>query len=328
MPLNKDAYLRYRLIDQCLTNKQHKFPTKEYILSKIEEVIGRISVSSLEKDIGKMKELFDAPIYFDRARKGYCYTQEDFSLNGIPLTHDEITALDFSTSVLQVLKHTPLFKNFEGAIEKVISGYRVGKILGKSDEELIQVESPLGNSGVQWIERMYQAIIEKQVVEISYRGFDKDPSVHLYSPFLLKEYRNRWYGVGYSNKHEKTIVLALDRIKSITDTKEKYFSNPDFDPKEYFKYSFGVTQMHEKKPETVVLSFQHLQANYVLSQPLHYSQKVIAESDTEVRVELLVYITQELKMTILSFGSGVKVIAPAKLIEEIKHQVALMKKLY
>ena len=140
-----------------------------------------------------MRELFDAPIQYDRARGGYHYTEEGFSIKEFPLTEEEISALDFSTSVLQILKATPLFSRFEAAIEKVISGYRVGKILGKTDEELIQVEAPLGNSGAQWIETFYRSILERQTLVVTYRSFGGESKEYILCPYLLKEYRNRWY---------------------------------------------------------------------------------------------------------------------------------------
>ena len=118
MPLNKNAYLRYRVIDQCLTNSMKPFPNKEFIREKLEEVVGRVSVSSIEKDFGKMKELFNAPIEFNRLKKGYYYTEPGFSIKEFPLTQDEITALDFSTGILQALKsHLFLIKSKEQLIK-------------------------------------------------------------------------------------------------------------------------------------------------------------------------------------------------------------------
>lgn len=328
MPLNKSAYIRYRVIDQCLTNSMHAWPTKEYILEKVEEVVGPVSLSSLEKDFGKMRELFNAPIQYNRAHNGYHYTEVGFSIKEFPLTEEEIEALDFSTAVLQVLKQTPIFKRFEGAVEKVISGYRAGKLLGKEDADIIQVESPVSDSGSQFIDPIYQAILHNQPLLIRYQSFVTEASEHQFSPYLLKEYRNRWYVVGFSEQKSNTIVLALDRIIEIKNSKSKWQTDAKFHPQEYFKYSFGITQMHDAKPELVELSLSPLQAKYVLSQPLHASQKVISTTDTEVHITLQVYLTPELTMTILGLGSGVKVLKPKKLVDQISGEIGEMKKLY
>ena len=81
MPLNKSALLRYRVIDSCLTNRNNKYPTLQFIITKIEEALdGSISDSMLNKDLAAMKEIYDAPIHYDRYHKGYCYTEADFSI--------------------------------------------------------------------------------------------------------------------------------------------------------------------------------------------------------------------------------------------------------
>jgi predicted DNA-binding transcriptional regulator YafY len=329
MPVNKNAYLRYRIIDQCLTNNNHSYPNKDYILDKIDLTLGgNVSPYTFDKDIKELKQKFNAPIEFNRKHNGYYYTDESFSLSQFPLTEEEITALDFSTAVLQSMKHTPLFHPFETAIDKVINGYRVGKILGKPDEEIIQVEMPQSNAGAEWLNSLYKSIIEKQVTKLIYKPFNKEAKEHLFHPYLLKEYRNRWYVVGYSSRSQNSIVFALDRIQSLEKVNEKYFTDPDFNPKEYFKYSFGTTHFHHAKPEKVILSFQPIQAKYVISQPLHHSQKVVFQNETELQIEMEVYITQELIMTVLGYGDAVKVLEPVGLIETIKGVIEKMKELY
>src|SRR6476661_5269200 len=110
MPANKSALLRYRIIDSCLTNTNRRFPTMDTIIRKIEDQIGSsLSNSMFTKDIENMRRIYNAPIKFDRIKKGYCYTEPDFSIKEFPLTHEEIEALDFSTALLQQLKNTRMF---------------------------------------------------------------------------------------------------------------------------------------------------------------------------------------------------------------------------
>jgi predicted DNA-binding transcriptional regulator YafY len=132
MPVNKSALIRYHIIDKCLTNTLKKYPSLEYIKEKIEEEIhDSISMSMFNKDIVALKNIYNAPIHYDRYHKGYCYTDADFSIKKFPLTPDEIEALDFSTALLNQLKGTSMFEQFENAINKVIEGYRINKITGR-----------------------------------------------------------------------------------------------------------------------------------------------------------------------------------------------------
>lgn len=325
MPINKSAFLRYRIIDGCLTNPRNRFPSMELIIKKIEDHIGEnLSESMFSKDIQQMKAIYGAPIKYDRLHKGYAYTQQGFSIKEFPLTHEEIDALDVSTALLQQIKKTRLFCHFENAINKVIVGYRIAESLGKSEKQLIQVEEPVGSESLVWLEEILKAVVEKTVLSVHYHGFGKPKKDYDISPYLLKEYRNRWYLAGYCHYHKKVIIWALDRIKKVSYSKLNFISDDTFVPDDFFKYSFGITQLHGAQPQKVVLSFTPHQANYIESQPLHHSQQIIKKNKQEVLAQLEVYLTPELKMAILSYGTSVKVISPEILKSEIKNTIQEM----
>lgn len=328
MPVNKSALIRYHIIDSCLTNNLKKYPTLEYIIEKIEDTLhDSISVSMLNKDFAAMKDIYSAPIHYDRYHKGYCYSDDGFSIKKFPLTPGEIEALDFSTALLNQLKGTAMFVRFENAINKVIEGYRISKIIGKSEKQLLQVEEPLKTEANKWLEKILKAILSKTCMSVSYQGFNKEPKVHEFSAYLLKEYRNRWYAIGHSQKAKDILIFALDRIQGIKKSKEKYHSNMGFKPEEFFMYSLGITQLNNTKPETVILSFTPAEANYITSQPLHRTQETLLENEKEVQIKMQLYLTQELIMMILSYGPAVKVIAPEKLkiqIKELAEQTSML----
>ncbi len=329
MPVNKSALLRYRIIDACLTNRRHTYPSIKYIITKIEEQLDTsLSDSMFNKDLQQMKRFYGAPIKYNRQHRGYCYTEPGFSIKEFPLTHDEIEALDFSTALFQQLKGTKMFQQFENAINKVIEGYRISKILGKSENQILQIEEPLKTEGNQWLEIILKSILEKNCLKIIYQGFGREEKEHEFSAYLLKEYRNRWYTIGFSNKPKNILVLALDRINNIEPSKRKYVSDANFIPAEFFNYSLGITQIHEAKPQKIILSFSPEQAEYIISQPLHHSQKIIIKNSEEVKIELNLYVTQELRMLILSYGENVTVLSPGILKNEIKDCIDKMKQLY
>lgn len=325
MPRNKNAILRYRIIDSCLTNEYHRYPLLEYIKEKIEEqLMSNISESMIHKDFAEMKRIYNAPIKYDKNRGGYYYADPEFSIKEFPLTTDEVAALDYSTALLHNLKGSKLFDQFENAINKLIEGYRVSKIIGKSERQLIQVEEPLKTGGNEWLEPILKAIISKQSLEIVYTKYGSEDKTHILSPYLVKAYRNRWYVIGYSDKADNIIVLALDRINDLRTSQIEYASTIDFNPDDFFKYSYGITQIHGAKVEKIVLSFSPTQSQYILAQPMHHSQEIILQNDIEVRVQLEVYITQELIMAILSYGTQVKVLSPANFSNTIKELIKEM----
>lgn len=94
MPINKYALMRYRIIDRCLTNSARPFPSREDLRAACEEQLyglgsGIISLSTIDKDIASMKNEGDlgyyAPIAYDRARKGYYYADENYTISEMSL---------------------------------------------------------------------------------------------------------------------------------------------------------------------------------------------------------------------------------------------------
>lgn len=74
----------------------------------------------------------------------------------------------------------------------------------------------------------------------------------------------------------------------------------------------------EEQPQEVILSFDPVQGKYIKSLPLHESQEIILDNDDELEVKLLLYLTYDFNMELLSYGERVKVLKPDSLIEEMK----------
>jgi predicted DNA-binding transcriptional regulator YafY len=120
----------------------------------------------------------------------------------------------------------------------------------------------------------------------------------------------------------------MDRIKGIKKSKEAFITTKGFNSKTYFNHSFGITRKLNEEPLELVLKFNKFNAHYILSKPLHHSQKVIEQTDDYVIVSIKVYESHELNMAILSHGSGVEVIEPKSYIDYIKGEAAQMLKTY
>jgi predicted DNA-binding transcriptional regulator YafY len=331
MPLNKNAAFRYRAIDKCLRNPRKPFPSiddlQEYVSEKLDLESG-ISTSSLNKDIRVMKDKFNAPIKFNKERGGYYYDDPNFSVDSFPLTEEEINALDLSISFLKQIKFSGFFEQFESAIEKIISGFRISKIEGYQHKKFIETEEPTADTGIHWLEEVYQAILMRNVLEVNYLKFNsEEPKLHLLSPYVIREYRNRWYVTGHSNRSEGIVTLALDRIHSIQPSQNKHTIIPEFEPDAYFRHAFGVTTYANAKPSKVKLLFCKEQRGYLESKPIHATQKIQDHADGFL-VELECYLTPELEMYILSQGELANVLAPEELRIRIQERVQAMNKLY
>jgi predicted DNA-binding transcriptional regulator YafY len=321
MPKNKEAAIRYRIIDKCLRNRQKPYPSLSEMVEQCEEVLGKnFSESTIQKDIYSMRFDdglgFNAPITYNKVHKGYCYEDENYTIASVPLNDEELQAIQFAVSVLDQFKGVEMLEQFSHAIHKITEAVNLGKSLG-SHRNFIQFEQAPFFKGSEWLNVFANAIANSEALRISYLPFDNDKTRdYIYHPYLLKEYRNRWYVIGYDDHAGMIRTFGLDRVEKIekSDIDYKY---AEFKPSIYFSHTIGIT-VGDLEPREVVLSFTPIQGKYIKTQPMHSSQTVLADDEKEFRIRLKVLINYELLMLILSYGKEVKVIKPESLQAEIK----------
>ena len=228
-----------------------------------------------------------------------------------------------------LFRSVPLFAHFKSAIDRIDSAFELG--LGSGDDkidQIVQFETATSTAGNEWIYDIYYAIRESYLIEFRYENiYRKEKRRHRAVPYLLKEFRNRWYMVVWSMEKEKFATYSLDRITELQIVKEPQQKRSDFDASQFFADSVGIFAPGGK-PQKVVL---HLLAPFdrlVQLDPIHPSQKLLKTPKEGIRIELKVHITPELKNRILSMGPSCKVEAPASLQSEVKSLINSMKKLY
>lgn len=327
MPKNKSAYIRYRIIDQCLRNKQKPYPGKEELIEACSDVVGRISLRTIEKDLEEMKNSealgYFAPIVYERRYNGYCYSDEHYSIGKMPLRDEELYALDFAKQLLRQFDGLQPVQSFAGAVQKIEELINLHDYM--SDEHLdeyVQVEKGLVQTGNEHLGPILQGIRERRAVHFDYQRFETDsPKKHTLYPYLLKEYRNRWYVLGYHPEKQQMITFALDRILALHLTNNKFNRESKFNTREYFAHAFGISVPNNLKPIKVVFSLPPADAMYVKSQPLHHSQRLVKENKQSCTFELHVIESYELMAQLLSFGSRITVHAPEGLRKKLKAEL-------
>lgn len=329
MPLNKDALSRYRLIDERLRNTMLPRPSVEellrYVSEKLEKTISRRTLLLDVKNMRESPELnFFAPIEFDRVRKGYYYGEEGYSINRIPVTEYELQGLEIAVSILKQFQKLPVIRQFEDAIIKIADSVSVNR-KALQDQGVMHLDTPPEYKGLEWIPEIAEAIRTRNVIRIRYQSFErKTPREYRLEPYHLREYNNRFYLFARNAKDPRPGVrtFGLDRILDIWPTYD-HFAERDFDETSYFRNAIGIT-VPEGKPEKIVLSFTPHQGQYVKAQPLHWSQRIVRDDDRELRVELDLVVNYELMMLLLSYGAGLRILAPRGLVSRFTEEARAM----
>jgi len=194
-------------------------------------------------------------------------------------------------------------------------------------DPVILLESNERLRGLEHITPLHDAIIDSRPVTITHQSFQwQEPQTFCFSPYILKEFRNRWFVFG--KRHGSLDLslqnLALDRIETISPAskKEDYVKDKSFHPQQYFSDIIGVTRNPEAKVEQVVFRVKASQVPYVTTKPLHHSQKEIGRDETGDTTFCIDIIPNfELERELLGFGEALTVIAPESLAERIQQRL-------
>lgn len=331
----KNAQIRYRIIDRSIRNEFNPFPSKKALREACEEALygsvdgANICDSTIEKDLFAMRMDHDAPIKYSKSNGGYYYSDENYSIDRIPLTTEDIQAIQFATKTLLQFKEVDLFKQFGNAIDKIVDRVHVATSQ-KADEyqETIQFESGIGSTGNEYLALFLEAIQEKKYTHFSYTSYTSSKTKkRKVLPLLLKEYRNRWYLICADSEKEKVVTYALERMDEVEVSSVVGESPKGFDPDQFFKFSIGITA-NDSKPEKVLFKAGNIAAKYIESQPFHHSQKKLKEGNKRTSFSLHVLISEELIREIMSYGGDIEVVEPKVLRETIETRIQDLRKTY
>ena len=334
MPLNKDALIRYRVINRCLING--KCISKEELITACEEAleISPLGKRTIEGDIHDMRHDvrlgYQAPIKYDAFKGGYYYDNPKYSIDKLPISDDEMHSLIFAARLLDQYKTIDVFSTFSGAVDKINNTLNIRQMQHHNMElESVLFEKAASFKGSEFLKTILKAILDKDVIEIVYKKFNSHKTVvHVLHPYLLKEYGFRWYVLGLEHKINEIRTFGLDRIEGIETLNSFSYKETGFKADAHFRNSIGITAPNDDKAQKVQLKFRKPQAHYVITKPLHESQRLIEDTPEFAIIELEVFITYELISLILGYGKDVEVLAPSSLKNDIKTELKKTLALY
>lgn len=262
---------------------------EEYVRLRMEERDATpVDIRTIQRDFKDIEDLFGICIRFDKKWSGYYINEEDSLINEqyerLLLNFDLLNALDKTSNL-----HT----------------YVLAEHHRPSDTECLPA--------------LIKAIKFSHPVAFDYiyvreEGRMREKKV---LPHYLKEDQQRWYLLAYDNNMLKT--FNVDCIRNLRIYYEETFKRDmDIDANDLFKDSYGIWNQPDIPIEDIELSYSALDGRFLKSVPLHHSQKIIADNETEFRITLRLRITNDFVMALLARSSSLTVIKPLHLRERIR----------
>lgn len=327
MPTNKNAVIRYRYIDELLSNRHKRYSTTEITEIVNEKLVrdgcSEVGLRCIQKDIKALEEeVFFAEITRENIAGKECvyYTDPCYSIFTKKLSADEENLL---SEVLNTIGQFDGLDNFEW-----LDGLKQRLNISEGKRILSFANNPyLHNSNL--LGKLFTAISNKVVINLSYHTFSDPENVRqvVLHPYLLKQYNNRWYLLGAA-EDGYILNFALDRIDDIEQMSNIKYMEPDDGIEERFDDIVGVTLPQNAQVEKILLWVSESQYPYIETKPLHGSQRIIRGARAEQLhkdygfddghfVEISCIINTELKQLIASFIDQVVILTPTSLRDEM-----------
>ncbi len=335
MPVNRNALIRYKTIDKCLQNRLRRWTLQDLIdqcsevLYEYEGIDKGVSRRTVQADIQVMRSDklgYNAPIIV-KERKYYTYEDPNYSITNAPISDKDLVRLNEAVGFLKQFQGFSHFRELDTMVQKLEDHVHSRQT---QEQPAIDFDKNLNLKGLEFLDPLYQGIINRRVLEVSYQSFKATtPTSFQFHPYLLKEYNNRWFVLGKKEHWENIQILALDRIKGTRPLVNAPFRhNVDFNREEYFKHIVGVTANEGSEIEKVKLFVAQSNAPYVLTKPIHASQELVEQLPNGVIISLNIRLNFELERVILGYGNSIKVLEPSSLARRILYKLRTAADLY
>lgn len=273
------------------------------------------SRATVIRDIGYLRDFFEAPVLYDRQRNGYIYDPDEsaFELPGLFFNESELFALLAAEQVLESVQPgilAPKLGPLKARIRKLLaeSGHDADTV---AERVLIRRFAPR-RSDPELFGAVAEAVLAGHALDITYHGRGRDEITRRRVRCArMVHYRANWYLLAWCERVEDLRLFALERIRETGATGEKARLRVDARELDRFvSAGFGIFTGEAR--HWARIRFTPEMARWVAEESWHSDQ---IGHWTAGRYELQVPYSdpRELIMEVLKYGPDAEIMEPPEL---------------
>lgn len=284
---------RYFLIVSYITRANR--PSRNEIMKMLDAEGLHVSFRTFQRDIEDIRNEFAIEIKYDKAKNGY-FIDKEASLN-----------MEF------ILRFFELSISAQVMIDSFKDGVKTLKYISFDSSDHL--------TGVHWLRNLVLATRKQQVIKFDHTSFQtgvtRNYEVH---PYLLKEYKQRWFLFGFVPFYNDYRIFGIERIQNLIIV-DQYFHIPkNFNSAERFEHIIGISLLpYQEQPiQTIVISTTAEQGRYMKSLPWHPSFTTLVDNDDEFRFALTIMPNNEFIQLMLNYCNRITILQPQWLRNTVK----------
>ena len=221
--MNKNLIERLVVIHRAI--KANTYPNIVKLQQLCRDATGdNVSKPTLYRDIEALTIRFNAPVKYDRRKKGYHYSEDwDFPLNRI--SAQDVFYLSAARTLLSGFQGSPLYDEIAKVIDFVTDTQNDGK--GTLLKRIAIPPTPTFVVDKQVWRDVIEALQDNCVIEFDYTGrWNTEMTHRRVRPYQLLLNDGVCYLYGFAEERNDMRSFVLNRIKNLKITKD-YFELPD-----------------------------------------------------------------------------------------------------
>ncbi len=287
-----------------------------------------LSSRTAQRTIANFRDRWEAPLEYDRGRKGYYYLDKEYEFPLAVVSQEEILAILLARNLLDRSAGGYISRAIQKFSRRLLAGT---SFMGLSRESIEQAFSAVWNlyspAQAQVFRRVSHALLNNSVLCLDYTSpATGRTSSRKIEPHHLQHYTGSWVLIAFCRTRQDWRKFYLSRMNNVSLTRDSFAPRP----RQLWQYqvedSFGIFQKEANVP--VVLRFNSFRSRWVREQIWHPAQEMRELEDGSLELEFPVADFREIKMKILSFGADLKVISPKELKHEVAAEIEKMSKVY
>ncbi len=329
--MDKNQYERYKHIDRILRSVPDGLPLN----TLLERLNGSLSYENqikrrqLQYDLDALKDLYSAPINNRKGARRIKYEDASYSI----ITHEMKESLRSMREQMENVEMNPRLLWLQNLILMLQDTYFSNAMA----MEAIDFGDNLEYQNSIRVHEFFTYIMNKEVLELSYSAGFGRPKKMVIHPYFVRQYNNRWFLFGWSDKaaNERKpasgiLNLPLDRIEDAKITHEAYREVTVEDVRsfkeDYFADIVGVTRMDNEPRIHLVLHFDFNTGDknkddaarrdyyYLKTKPFYpyiaFSSEEFIKNNRFAEASMDIIPNKELEGMLLRYADTAKLIAP------------------
>lgn len=286
---------------------------------------------TIHRDLNAVEEAgYTLTTEWQEGKKVYSFLTKSRNIPPITFTLNQLLTLYLLRSLGSYLAGTPFQAEIDELFRSITSVLpdRYAAHL----ERIARVSLPIlhgvrdYSAAAPYIEGLQRALLHQYRVRLTYakKGL-KEAGEYDIDPYTLVFHKGGIYLLGYAHNRKAMRLFALERVRGIEVTRQRFEIPAGYRPEDHFSSAFGLVS---DTPMKVRVRFSSEIAHTVQERIWMQGQRLKTDSDGRVTIEFEAAGEMELVAWILSYGAFAEVLEPPELRSEVKRQIREMRQFY